>query len=180
MQSSGALGVIVVANIGEAIHDMNCHGSECSSVLSIPATMVPYDERIMTFAREGTFINVKFQTTQSDNFYVGIDRKGHLQEMGWLLFPSFHFFSWQVQGMDFISDLQDQIATQADLVINVFNRTKMHGDAGAVATNVKIPWDGSKNVLTLLFCIGRTKNICRSNGVCQDDAGFTAAVSWRY
>ncbi|GAU88643.1 hypothetical protein RvY_01302-2 [Ramazzottius varieornatus] len=166
MQGSGALGVIVVANIGEAIHDINCQGSECSTVLSIPATMVPYDERIMTFARQGTFINVKFQTTQSDNFYVGIDRKGLLQEMGWLLFPSFHFFSWQVHGMDFISDLQDQVATQADLVINVFNRTKMQGDAGAVASNIKIPWDGNrmsfaKMTLDLqLQCPGATDRTC--------------------
>lgn len=143
MQQSGSLGVIVVANIGQPIHDMNCAGGECSSVLTIPATMVPYDERLVAFARQGGQIFVRFQTTQSDNFYVAVDRKGRLQEMGWLLYPSFSFFTWQIEGMEFIADLEDQIAAP-DIVINVYNRTKMHGDEGAFAPNVALPWDGRK------------------------------------
>ena len=126
----------------QAIHDMNCHTTECTTVLNIPATMVPWDERIMTFARQGGPVNVKFQTTQSDNFYLAIDRKGRLQEMGWLLYPNFHFFAWQIEGMAFVADLEDQLG-QPDVVINVFNRTRMQGEQGAVATNVKLPWDGS-------------------------------------
>jgi hypothetical protein len=120
---------------------MNCIGTECSSILNIPATMVPYDERIMTFARQGGPINVKFQTTQSDNFYLAMDRKGRLQEMGWLLYPNFNFFSWQIEGMNFLTDLEEEIA-KPDIVINVFNRSRMQGEEGAFAANVKLPWDG--------------------------------------
>ena len=143
MQNSGSSGVIVVADNGEPIHDINCEGDECGTVLAIPATMVPYEERIMTVARQGGSVQVRFQTTQSDNFYLGIDRKGRLQEMGWLLYPSFSFFAWEVEGMDFVTDVEDKVST-SDLVINVFNRTKMQGDQGAFAPNINLPWDGRK------------------------------------
>ncbi|OQV13123.1 hypothetical protein BV898_12663 [Hypsibius exemplaris] len=184
MQNSGSVGVIVVANTGEAIHDMNCQNTECSTVLNIPATMVPYDERIMTFARQGGLVNVKFQTTQSDNFYLAIDRKGRLQEMGWLLYPNFNFFTWQAEGMSFLADLEDQIAQPSDVVINVFNRTRMQGENGAFAGNVKLPWDGQRiafSKLTLdlqLQCPSTTDRTCAEWDhtvhlfVCCDDSAL--------
>jgi len=74
---------------------MNCHGSECNTQLSIPATMIPFDTGYKIRKSSHSFI--RFQTTPSDVFTFGIDGQGKLQETGWFLYPSMRFLAYQAQ-----------------------------------------------------------------------------------
>ncbi|XP_035698307.1 uncharacterized protein LOC118431301 [Branchiostoma floridae] len=136
MMNSKALGVLVYAPPGTPLQDMNCEGDECGHPLNIRATMVHWDVNIQDALKNGA-VNVTFQTTPSDNFYFAIDTQGKLAEIGWLLYPSFLFFTWQAQWFNYKTDLYHNLASEAK-VINVFNRTVMQGDKGVVAT-VKLP-----------------------------------------
>ncbi|XP_077988926.1 uncharacterized protein LOC144443344 [Glandiceps talaboti] len=135
MQKSGALGVIVYANPGGYVQDMNCHGDECRNILQIPATMIPYAAAILYQLTIGK-VTATFQTTPSDNFYFGIDGKGKLAEIGWLLYPSFEFLGWQAQWFNFKTELYHNLSKEA-LVIDIFNYTIMQGE-GVLAT-AKLP-----------------------------------------
>ena len=49
MQRSGALAVIVYAESGQTVQDMNCIGDECDQVPpTIPGTMIPYNRDLIT------------------------------------------------------------------------------------------------------------------------------------
>ncbi|KAI8509901.1 hypothetical protein Bbelb_123290 [Branchiostoma belcheri] len=136
MENSKALGVIVYAPPGTPLQDMNCEGEECGTPLRIRATMVHWDVNIQDALKNGA-VNVTFQTTPSDNFYFAVDAQGKLAEIGWLLYPSFLFFTWQAQWFNYKTDLYHNLSSEAK-VINVFNRTVMQGEKGVVAT-VKLP-----------------------------------------
>lgn len=47
MQSSGAIGVLVYADAGHPIEDMNCIDDECSIPLVTPASMIPWSEELL-------------------------------------------------------------------------------------------------------------------------------------
>ena len=42
-------------------------------------------------------MNITFQNTPSENFFMAIDREGNLAEVGWFLYPSMNFIKWQSQ-----------------------------------------------------------------------------------
>ena len=47
MEKSGAIGVVVIADKGQFVQDMNCIGTQCETALSIPATFIEYSEDII-------------------------------------------------------------------------------------------------------------------------------------
>ncbi|XP_022088506.1 uncharacterized protein LOC110978103 [Acanthaster planci] len=130
MEQSGAAGVIVYADQGQPVQDMNCEGAECDSPPAIPATMVPFNQDLVTRLQKEK-LYVSFQTTPTDNFYFGINAEGLLQEMGWLLYPSFQFFNWQAEWFNYKSSLLRNLSSEA-LVIPVIKNSLMQGNTGVV------------------------------------------------
>lgn len=78
---------------------MNCNGVECNVRYPVPATMISYTDgkKILAMLKSKKKVEVTFQTTPSHNFYFGIDGQGKIEETGWLLYPSFLYFAWQLQ-----------------------------------------------------------------------------------
>lgn len=162
MAKSNASGVLVYAPPGNPIQDMNCVGDECYSSLGIPAAMVHLEPLVAQALRFGQKVNVSFQTTPSPNFFISIDQQGVLAELGWFLYPSFSFISWQAQWFDFYADLQIKLHNPAK-VVSVFDHVLMQGKKGAVAT-VSLPLgisDGDTLELDAsLSCPGRRDSSC--------------------
>lgn len=162
MAKSNASGVLVYALPGNPIQDMNCDEDECFFPLSIPAAMVHQEVSVEQAFRSKQVVNVSFQTTPSPNFFIGIDQKGALAEMGWFLYPSFSFINWQAQWFEFSAGLQSKLQSPAKIV-PVFDQVTMQGDKGAVAT-VDLPSDvGDFDMLELdasLSCPGRRDSSC--------------------
>ncbi|XP_028672880.1 uncharacterized protein si:dkey-256h2.1 [Erpetoichthys calabaricus] len=166
MAESGALGVLVYAGIGEPIKDMNCKDDECSTSLDIPASMVHIEPAVVKALQTHKRVNVSFQNVSSSGFFFGIDRRGRLAEMGWLLFPTFRFLAWQAQWFDYFENLEEELEQsfmKQFHIVNVFNNTVMQGEAGAIAT-VELPKDlKSFDILELdasLSCPGSRDETC--------------------
>ncbi|XP_039972563.1 uncharacterized protein si:dkey-256h2.1 [Xiphias gladius] len=162
MARSNASGVLVYALPGNPIQDMNCAEDECYSPLGIPAAMVHLEPSVAQALRLGQKVSVSFQTTPSPNFFVGIDQRGALSELGWLLYPAFSFVNWQAQWFDFYADLETRLQSPAE-VVSVFDKVQMQGEKGAVAT-VDLP-SGLLDFDTLeldasLSCPGRRDSSC--------------------
>ncbi|XP_061104801.1 uncharacterized protein si:dkey-256h2.1 [Conger conger] len=162
MAASKAVGVLVYASLGSPIQDMNCEGEECSTALSIPASMVHLEPSVEQALLKMQQVSVSFQTTPSPNFFFGIDQQGALAEMGWFLYPTFRFISWQAQWFDYSRQLQEQLHSPAQ-VLSVFDNVLMQGQEGAVAT-VNLPADMVNfDVLELdasLSCPGKRDETC--------------------
>ncbi|XP_072249772.1 uncharacterized protein [Leuresthes tenuis] len=162
MAKSNASGVLVCSLPGNPIQDMNCVGDECYTPLSIPAAMVHQEVSISQALRVGQVVNVSFQTTPSPNFFISIDQKGALAEMGWFLYPTFSFINWQAQWFEFFADLQIKLQSPAE-VVSVFDKIQMQGEKGAVAT-VDLPlglWDFDTLELDAsLSCPGSRDSSC--------------------
>ncbi|KAM9353841.1 uncharacterized protein ABDE67_006235 [Symphorus nematophorus] len=133
MAKSNASGVLVYALPGNPLQDMNCVNDECETTLSIPAAMVHLEPSVDQTLQSGQRVYVTFQNTPTTNFFFGIDQQGALAEMGLLIYPSFSFFNWQAQWFDFYTDLQTKLQSPAK-VVPVFDKVKMQGEKGAVAT----------------------------------------------
>ena len=98
-QLAGALGAVLFSTPSEPLVDMTCDGAECEEEMKIPGTMISYDNgmKILKSILKGEEICINFQHTPSRNFFVAIDEQGKLQEVGWLLFPSMIFLSYQAK-----------------------------------------------------------------------------------
>ena len=98
-QQAGAIGVIVYSTEDEPLVDMVCEGSECEEEMHTPGTMVPFEtgEKLLKLLAKSEDVFVRFQHTPSRNFFVAIDEQGNLQEVGWLLYPSMIFLSYQAK-----------------------------------------------------------------------------------
>lgn len=148
MAKSNASGVLVYALPGNPIQDMNCVEDECNTTLNIPASMVHLEPWVAQGLESGQQLYVSFQTTPAPRFVFAIDPQGALAEIGLFLYPSFSFFNWQAQWFDFYADLQTKLQSPAQ-VVPVFDKVKMQGETGAVAT-VDLPLGLSEfNVLEL-------------------------------
>uniref|UniRef100_W5MYS9 Si:dkey-256h2.1 n=1 Tax=Lepisosteus oculatus TaxID=7918 RepID=W5MYS9_LEPOC len=139
MAESQAVGVVVYASLGRPIQDMTCVGIECYTPLSIPASMVHLLPAVMSSLRSKKQVNVSFQNTPSPNFFFGIDHEGKLAEMGWFLYPTFKFLTWQSEWFDYVKQLYGKLQKPAR-AITVFNHTVMQGENGTVTT-VELPKD---------------------------------------
>ncbi|KAM9782543.1 uncharacterized protein ACB057_014807 [Neosynchiropus ocellatus] len=165
MARSNATGVLVYALPGNPLQDMNCVADECDTPLNVPAAMVHQDPAVSEALRYSPLnnpVHVSFQTTGSPNFFFGINRQGALSELGWFLYPSFSFVNWQAQWFDFYSDLLTRLDAPA-VVVPVFDKVRMQGDAGAVAS-VHLPPDlrgfDSLELDASLSCPGRRDASC--------------------
>uniref|UniRef100_W5LR72 Si:dkey-256h2.1 n=1 Tax=Astyanax mexicanus TaxID=7994 RepID=W5LR72_ASTMX len=162
MSESNATGVLVYASPGNPIQDMNCVGDECNTTLNIPAAMLHIEPAVVEALSKGKSVNVSFQVTPSPNFFFAIDHQGALAEMGWFLYPTFRFLSWQAEWFDFYTGLLEQAKKPAD-VVPVFDRVLMQGEAGAQAV-VDLPPDLLRyDVLELdaaLSCPGLRDETC--------------------
>jgi hypothetical protein len=47
MQDSGAKGVLIMADYGNPVEDMQCQGKDCDVALYIPGAMIHYNVSIM-------------------------------------------------------------------------------------------------------------------------------------
>ncbi|XP_033729101.1 LOW QUALITY PROTEIN: uncharacterized protein LOC117318180 [Pecten maximus] len=132
MQRSGAIGVVVFSNKTETVQELTCD-NQCDTPLSIPATMVEYsgvytgDERL----------NISFQNTPSENFFLSVDQAGKLAEVGWFLYPSVDFLVWQAQWFEYRAELDKKLQTPATIV-SIFTEKIMQGKQGVVV-NVTLP-----------------------------------------
>ncbi|MCI4391219.1 hypothetical protein PGIGA_G00131600 [Pangasianodon gigas] len=162
MADSKAVGVLVYALPGNPIQDMNCAGDECNTTLNISASMLHFEPAVHQALSSGKPVNVTFQITPSPNFFIAVDQQGALAEMGWFLYPTFRFLSWQAEWFDFNADLLERVKRPA-VVVPVFNNTLMQGEAGARAV-LKLPKDLLEfDVLELdaaLSCPGRRDETC--------------------
>ena len=61
--------------------------------------MISYEsgQKIIKLLSLSNDVFIKFQHTPSRNFFVAIDEQGKLQEVGWLLYPSMIFLSYQAK-----------------------------------------------------------------------------------
>ena len=84
--------MVALSKPNGTLQDMNCVGGECNTLLSIPATMIPYEPGLTAVLAGNPF--ARFQTTP---FFFAIDGQGKLQESGWLLFPSMRFMAYEAQ-----------------------------------------------------------------------------------
>ncbi|XP_028834783.1 uncharacterized protein LOC114789691 [Denticeps clupeoides] len=162
MADSKAAGVLVYALLGNPVQDMNCVGEECYTALNIPAAMVHLEASVHNALLAGLPVNVSFQTTPSPNVFFAIDQQGALSEMGWFLYPSFKFVTWQAEWLNFREGLQERLRSPA-LVVPVFERVKMQGENGSWAA-VALPSDVlDYNVMELdasLSCPGPRDETC--------------------
>lgn len=94
-----ALAVIVYSEEDEALTEMTCVKEQCAVELKTPATMVPYEvgQRLLGLLKTDKIVYAKFQHTPTRNFFLAIDEQGKLQEVGWLLFPSMRFLTYQAE-----------------------------------------------------------------------------------
>uniref|UniRef100_H3C439 Si:dkey-256h2.1 n=1 Tax=Tetraodon nigroviridis TaxID=99883 RepID=H3C439_TETNG len=161
MATSKASGVLVYTLAG-SIQEMNCVEDECNTTLEIPASMVHPEPSVVQALQSGHLVYVSFQNTPSPNTFFAIHQQGVLAEMGLFLYPSFSFVNWQAQWFDFYADLQARLQSPAK-VVPVFDKAKMQGKNGAVAT-VDMPQGLSDfTVLQLdasLMCPGRRDLSC--------------------
>ncbi|XP_021351177.1 uncharacterized protein LOC110448965 [Mizuhopecten yessoensis] len=133
MQRSGAIGVVVFANKTESIQELSCNGGQCNTPLSIPATMVEYNS-VYTGTEK---LNISFQNTPSENFFLAINQAGSLAEVGWFLYPSMDFLVWQAQWFEYRDKLDKRLHTPATSV-EIFTERVMQGKDGVVA-NITLP-----------------------------------------
>jgi len=139
-QLAGALGAIVFSTPTEPLVDMTCEGADCEEEMKIPGTMISYENgmKILKYLAHGDDIYVNFQHTPSRNFFVAIDEQGKLQEVGWLLFPSMIFLSYQAKWLNYMTNLVNNVTAMDSTSITVFNATIMQGKKGIVRT-IKLP-----------------------------------------
>lgn len=78
---------------------MTCEGAQCETEMTIPGTMIPFTAgmQIQAMLQDTKSVYVRFQHTPSRNFFLAIDEQGKLQEVGWLLYPSMIFLSYQAK-----------------------------------------------------------------------------------
>ncbi|XP_076868448.1 uncharacterized protein LOC143519176 [Brachyhypopomus gauderio] len=162
MADSKAVGVLVYASPGNPIQDMNCKEEECETTLNIPAAMIHIQPAVVQALLMQKQVNVSFQVTPSPNFFIAINQQGALAEMGWFLYPSFRFLSWQAEWFDFAEDLAGRLERPA-AVVSVLDDVLMQGKAGAQAT-VQLP-TALQDYDTLeldaaLSCPGRRDETC--------------------
>ncbi len=96
---ANALAVIVYSEENTAVVDMTCSGEECATNSNIPGTMITYEagQKLLELLKSGEEIYARFQHTPSRNFFLALDEQGKLQEVGWLLFPSMRFLTYQAE-----------------------------------------------------------------------------------
>ncbi|XP_060069722.1 uncharacterized protein LOC132549769 isoform X2 [Ylistrum balloti] len=133
MQKSGAIGVVVYSDKAGYIQELNCEGSQCNTPLSIPATMVEYSS-IYTGNEK---LEISFQNTPSENFFLAVNQAGDLAEVGWFLYPSMDFLVWQGQWFKYRDELDKRLAAPAN-IITIFSEKTMQGKEGVVV-NVTLP-----------------------------------------
>ena len=94
-----AVAVIVYSSPGQPLLDMSCIDDECNTEMKTPGTMIPYDsaQKILSMLKDKKDVYIRFQHTPTRNFFLAIDEQGKLQEVGWLLYPSMVFLTYQAQ-----------------------------------------------------------------------------------
>ena len=94
-----AIAVIVYSNENEPLTDMTCVKEECAIDLKMPGTMVTYEvgQNLLALLKSGKAVYARFQHTPTRNFFLAVDEQGKLQEVGWLLFPSMRFLTYQAE-----------------------------------------------------------------------------------
>ncbi|TMS10643.1 hypothetical protein E3U43_019636 [Larimichthys crocea] len=133
MAKHNASGVLVYALPGNPIQDLNCDEDDCNTTVSIPASMVHLEDSVVQRLQSGQPVYVTFQSTPFPRLFFSIDHQGLLAEMGLFLYPSFSFVNWQAQWFDFHADLLTKLQNAAK-VVPVFDKVRMQGAKGAVAT----------------------------------------------
>ncbi|CAL8248696.1 unnamed protein product [Lota lota] len=163
MAKSNASGVLVWAQDGHPLQDMNCQGEECSTKLpDIRASMVHREVSVAQALGLGQAVNVSIQNTPSPRLFIAINQQGALSEMGGFLYPSFSFLNWQAQWFEFSERLRAKLLAPAQ-VVPVFDKAVMHGHKGAVATVEITPDMLLSDTLELdasLSCPGRRDESC--------------------
>nr|CAB3262253.1 uncharacterized protein LOC100179023 [Phallusia mammillata] len=131
LQTVGAAGIIVYSKAGSPVQEFNCNGDECNIMINIPVISIPYSHQLVVALSMGSpDVTATLQTTSSPNFYFTIDCNGNLAEAGWFLYPSLEFLAWQMQWLEYKSNLQSNISELTDYVVPVFNGTTMQGKSG--------------------------------------------------
>ena len=94
-----ALAVIVYADANQTLTDMTCVKEDCHTKIKLPGTMITYDigQKVLALLKDGHSVFVRFQHTPTRNFFLAIDGQGKLQEVGWLLFPTMRFLTYQAE-----------------------------------------------------------------------------------
>lgn len=139
-QKASAIGAILYSSTTEPLVDMTCEGTECEEEMKTPGTMMSYEsgKKILKLLALSNDVYIRFQHTPSRNFFVAIDEQGKLQEVGWLLYPSMIFLSYQAKWLNYKTNLLHNISSMNAKVVNVFNATLMQGNKGVVRT-IKLP-----------------------------------------
>eukprot|EP01097_Dermamoeba_algensis_P001365 TRINITY_DN1517_c0_g2_i3.p1 TRINITY_DN1517_c0_g2~~TRINITY_DN1517_c0_g2_i3.p1 ORF type:complete len:743 (-),score=178.62 TRINITY_DN1517_c0_g2_i3:1527-3713(-) len=126
-QKIGSSGLIVFADEGQNLVDMNCVDQECNVLFNIPATMISYEDGIYLknlISKEESILvsgenemrrtdqqqvtKISFSTTDGQPLGFGI-QDGKIKEIGWFLFPSLQFNTFQAQWFVYASQLKEYI-----------------------------------------------------------------------
>ena len=139
-QRAGAVAALVFTTADGSLVDMTCDGLECEDEMKIAGTMIPYGtgQQLLQLLEEPKDVYIRFQHSPTRNFFLAIDQQGKLQEVGWLLYPSMIFLTYQAKWLNYYTSLLRNITNMDSKVINVFNYTIMQGSKGVVR-NVKVP-----------------------------------------
>jgi Peptide-N-glycosidase F, C terminal/Peptide-N-glycosidase F, N terminal len=137
-----AAGIIIFAESGEALQEMNCQGNECNSLLSIPATMIDYAsgaKLLSTVQHSPGTVNVSFQTVSSPAQFMAIDAQSKAQELGLMIFPNMRYLSWQAQWYNYQAEMLNMINVDSvdTTLVDVFGPTIMQG--AGITVNLTVP-----------------------------------------
>lgn len=115
-QNAGAIGAVVYQDFEEGLIDM-----EGIRYPDIPSTMIHYQAGIDL--KEAYFkygdIPVSFWNEIVSGFWFAIDSKSELQEMGFIMYPSFEFIAYIGQYLYFQQELSTSLQNHPGDITNI-------------------------------------------------------------
>ena len=94
----------------------------------------------------GTRVNVTFSYQRSalgaGGYYVGIDHRGLLQELGWQKPPTLQLVTWGAQFLEWHAKLDARLASRAALVVPILSDLPMLGGGGSSAATATVTLPG--------------------------------------
>lgn len=155
-QELGSVGVIVYNTEHDAMVDMYCYtSSDCAQQLTTEATMISYDDGMTLLkllrsdARSGQFTSSKSVSVavgssyayNSIGFGFGIDSNSSASSLGYFLYPSFQFYGWAAQWLQYTKTLEAEVRVDEREytveVQNIWNHSKL--DNSGLSTVIQLP-----------------------------------------
>lgn len=99
MSKAGIYAVIIYSEEDEPIKELTCDSHHCFTPLHISASMISHKDgmHIKHLLSAKMKLFVSYQFTPQENYFLGIDGQGKLEEVGLFLFPSMKFMAYEAK-----------------------------------------------------------------------------------